>query len=85
MTRTGYFSAKSGNLDEVNMAHLSHCWDYLRQAIMCHADTTLEWLGAPPDDIGSTGWGYEHQCRDYTAVFAYATAHRLTDKKVIHS
>ncbi|KAI3390390.1 hypothetical protein diail_9825 [Diaporthe ilicicola] len=85
MTRAGYFSAKSGNLDEVNMQHLSHCWDYLRQAIMCHSDTTLEWLGPPPHDRGSTGWGYEHQCRDYTAVFEYATAHRLTDNKNIHS
>lgn len=84
MTRAGYFSAKSGNLDEVNVVHLSHCWDYLRQAIMCHSDTTLEWLHAPPDNFGSTGWGYEHQCRDYDAIFKFVTKHRAGDRQVIH-
>jgi hypothetical protein len=84
MTRAGYFSAKSGNLDEVNVVHLSHCWDYLRQAIMCHSDTTLEWLHAPPDNFGSTGWGYEHKCRDHEAIFKFATDHRAGDRQVIH-
>nr|A0A142I729.1 RecName: Full=UstYa family oxidase phomYb; AltName: Full=Phomopsin biosynthesis cluster protein Yb [Diaporthe leptostromiformis]AMR44281.1 DUF3328 protein [Diaporthe leptostromiformis]BDA39141.1 DUF3328 [Diaporthe leptostromiformis] len=84
MTRAGYFAARSGNLDEVNVVHVSHCWDYLRQAIMCHSDTTLEWLHAPPDNFGSTGWGYEHQCRDYEAIFAFATEHRAGERQVIH-
>ncbi|KAK8041675.1 hypothetical protein PG993_006198 [Apiospora rasikravindrae] len=53
MTRAGYFSARAGNLDEVNAGHLAHCWDYLRQAIMCAGDTTLEWLHAPPTMSGA--------------------------------
>lgn len=83
MSRLGYFSAKAGNLDDVNTNHLTHCWDYLRQAIMCHGDTTLEWLAAPPNDEGSTGWGYRHQCRDYNAIFDWAEQNRVTDKQVI--
>lgn len=84
MTRSGYFAARAGNLDEVNAGHLAHCWDYLRQAIMCAGDTTLEWLHAPPDNIGSTGWGYQHTCKDYGALFTYAERYRSTDKKEIH-
>ncbi|KAK7952801.1 uncharacterized protein PG986_008529 [Apiospora aurea] len=84
MTRAGYFSARAGNLDEVNAGHLAHCWDYLRQAIMCAGDTTLEWLHAPPDNIGSTGWGYQHTCKDYGALFTFAERYRSTDKKEIH-
>ncbi|KAK0708463.1 hypothetical protein B0H67DRAFT_495483, partial [Lasiosphaeris hirsuta] len=82
MTRAGYFAARSGNLDDVNVPHLMHCWDYLRQGIMCSADTTLEWLA--PEDTGSTGWGYRHTCKDFGAIYAWAEEHRLTDNKWIH-
>ncbi|EAA30505.2 hypothetical protein GE21DRAFT_10632 [Neurospora crassa] len=83
MTRAGYFAAKSGNLDEVNTPHLTHCWDYLRQGIMCNADTTLEWI-TYPDESGSTGWGYQHTCKDFGAVFEWAERHRFREWKVIH-
>lgn len=85
VTRASYFSARSGNLDEINNNHLMHCWDYLRQAIICAGDTTLEWIQAPPNNTGSTGWGYQHVCKDYSAIFSWATEHRLTDtKKIFH-
>ncbi|KAK3935494.1 hypothetical protein QBC46DRAFT_397396 [Diplogelasinospora grovesii] len=84
MTRAGYFAAKSGNLDEVNIPHLMHCWDYLRQGIMCSADTTLEWLEGE-DESGSTGWGYQHTCKDFGAIYAWTEANRATDTKKIHS
>lgn len=83
MTRAGYFAARSGSLDEINTPHLMHCWDYLRQGIMCNADTTLEWI-TPPDESGSTGWGYQHTCRDFGAVFEWAERHRFREWKVIH-
>lgn len=83
MTRAGYFAAKSGSLDEINTPHLMHCWDYLRQGIMCNADTTLEWI-TPPDESGSTGWGYQHTCRNFQQVFEWAEKHRFREWKVIH-
>ncbi|KAK1957580.1 hypothetical protein LY78DRAFT_726910 [Colletotrichum sublineola] len=83
MTRAGFFAARDGRMDTVNTTHLYHCWDYLRQAIMCAGDTTLEWK--PADDIGSTGWGYQHVCKDYTTLFNFAEANRYSDKKVIHA
>jgi hypothetical protein len=51
---------------------------------MCAGDTALEWVPAPPDDTGSTGWGYRHTCKDYDAIYSWAVENRLTDHKVIH-
>ncbi|MCJ1357639.1 MAG: hypothetical protein MMC33_007635 [Icmadophila ericetorum] len=84
MTREAYYNALAGNLDEVNHIHLAHCWDYLRQALMCYSDTTLEWLPAPPDDIGSTGWGYQHTCRNFDAVYSWAVENRFKNSSGIH-
>lgn len=84
MTRKAYFSVRAGNIDGIDPVHLTHCWDFLRQAIMCAADTSLEWLPAPPNDIGSTGWGYQHTCRDFGAIHAWATENRLKNSSGIH-
>jgi len=47
--------------------HSTHCYDYLRQSIMCAADTTLE----GKSEVGP-GWGSKHECKDYDAVVAWA-------------
>ncbi|KAI0448093.1 hypothetical protein F4803DRAFT_496473 [Xylaria telfairii] len=44
-------------------AHVRHCIDYLRQSLMCHADTNLE--PVRKDLGGVTGFGSEHKCRDF--------------------
>ncbi|KAF9629023.1 hypothetical protein BFW01_g10226 [Lasiodiplodia theobromae] len=63
-------------------AHAMHCFDYLRQAIMCCGDTALE--GADPYTIakgkdtlsfGTFGIGSTHMCKDYGAIYAYAKTH----------
>ncbi|KAJ6191949.1 hypothetical protein J3E72DRAFT_273885 [Bipolaris maydis] len=51
--------AHETNLNETEKMHMryqhaNHCFDYLRQAIMCYADTTLEGV----DELGLT-----HQCK----------------------
>ncbi|KAG5938707.1 hypothetical protein E4U53_007954 [Claviceps sorghi] len=78
-TRTGYFAAVAGNISHSDLDHLSHCWDYLRQSVMCSADTTLEWMGSTPDQDGTTGWGYQHKCRDWSAIFSWAQENRRID------
>ncbi|MCJ1457656.1 hypothetical protein MMC28_008025 [Mycoblastus sanguinarius] len=70
--RAAYYGAMAGNIDAIDPAHLPHCFDYLRQSIMCASDTTMEWVPAPPNDKGSTGWGYQHSCRDYMAIRQWA-------------
>ena len=65
--KTGQLAGAWGGPD-----HLEHCIDYIRQGLMCNADTTIE----PPlyvkDGFGSdgpiTGEGIQHQCRDWEAV-----------------
>ena len=49
--------------------HSSHCFDYLRQGLMCNADTTLQ------GDTGTPGWGTEHDCVDYDALLEWANDH----------
>lgn len=60
--------------------HLNHCFDYLRQAVMCSADMSLE--KARIDEHGKLelavdGWGVEHKCRSWDAVETFATKHGI--------
>ncbi|KAF2205337.1 hypothetical protein GQ43DRAFT_362708, partial [Delitschia confertaspora ATCC 74209] len=51
-------------------AHQRHCFDYLRQSILCAADSNLE-----PVDFGLggvTGWGSSRKCRDYSELVSWA-------------
>ncbi|PVH68580.1 hypothetical protein DL98DRAFT_440897, partial [Cadophora sp. DSE1049] len=62
--------------------HWDHCFDYLRQALMCTADTTLEELER--NEVGEVigrvdGWGTEHVCRDWEGLKGWAQGHRGTD------
>ncbi|KAF7867203.1 hypothetical protein EAF04_005286 [Stromatinia cepivora] len=60
-------SSHSGHDDP---AHIRHCFDYLRHALMCAADTNLEPVNWKYG--GVTGWGFDRTCRSYDAVVAYA-------------
>ena len=49
--------------------HFPHCIEYLRQAVMCQADLTLEPAIDPMQwPIGTSGWGVVHECKDWDAV-----------------
>jgi hypothetical protein len=53
---------------EDEIAHHSvHCFNYLRQGIMCNADTTLE-----GKTEAGPGEGSEHECVDYDALLEWA-------------
>ncbi|KAI8930786.1 hypothetical protein NX059_011811 [Plenodomus lindquistii] len=57
-------------LEEDHHWHMIHCFDYLRQTIMCSADMSLEGLETtfPDHNGGSDGWDSKHVCRDYSKV-----------------
>jgi hypothetical protein len=59
--------------------HVGHCFDYLRQAIMCAGDMTLEWAGRDADGnimAGPSGWGILHrQCRNWGQAYEWAAQH----------
>lgn len=50
--------------------HVEHCFDYLRQALMCAGDVTLEWPREEADGrrFAVDGWGVEHQCKSWVSV-----------------
>ncbi|MDI1485618.1 MAG: hypothetical protein OHK93_003807 [Ramalina farinacea] len=80
MLRVGYYAALNGNIAEMQHIHdhnkrpdphhLRHCFDYLRQSLICNADTNLE-----PVDFelgGVTGWKFERTCRNFDKVKEWA-------------
>ena len=59
--------------------HMEHCFDYLRQAILCAGDTTIEWARESGDgqvDGQVDGWGVEHQCRSSKTIFDFTANNR---------
>lgn len=55
-----------------------HCFDYLRQAILCAGDMTLE--GESRELEGQTdGWGYEHVCKNRKEMFGWIEGNRVAD------
>jgi hypothetical protein len=61
---------RTGTGTRVAPEHIQHCFDYLRQALMCAADTNLEVLNHTTHL--TNGWGQKKQCRDYESVFSWA-------------
>ncbi|KAI0828635.1 hypothetical protein BC628DRAFT_1316485 [Trametes gibbosa] len=60
--------------------HVGHCLRYMRQKVLCLADTTLEVATPDLDQDGqlrysSTGYGSVHRCRDWTVLRRYLTDH----------
>ncbi|KAF2171487.1 hypothetical protein M409DRAFT_18604 [Zasmidium cellare ATCC 36951] len=62
--------------------HVRHCFDYLRQGVMCQGDLTLEWPRTEDDGSGRRfavdGWGVGHVCRSWDAVMEFMEEHSVT-------
>ncbi|KAK4099210.1 hypothetical protein N658DRAFT_498572 [Parathielavia hyrcaniae] len=85
---TGYAAFTSNQLDRLlgeEPWHLAHCFEYLRQSIMCAADLALEGQHTtfPAGFTGSDGWDAKHVCRDYGQVLAHLEGNRVDDKSWI--
>ncbi|KAI0465720.1 hypothetical protein F4859DRAFT_500063 [Xylaria cf. heliscus] len=78
--RHGYWAAIDGMEPgpKAEPGHIRHCIDYLRQSIMCNADTNLE----PIDEGlgGVTGFGYSRKCRDIVRIMGWADKWRTHDQ-----
>lgn len=66
--------------------HMIHCFDYMRQAIMCSADIALEGHETTFPDMngGSDGWDSKHVCKDYGQVKRYLESVRAYDDQLIY-
>ncbi|PYI04755.1 hypothetical protein BO78DRAFT_347040 [Aspergillus sclerotiicarbonarius CBS 121057] len=76
--REVYYAAVDGQLShmteehdhQTDPHHVRHCFDYLRQSLMCSADTNLE--PVTKDLKGVTGWGFSRTCRNLDSVKSWA-------------
>ena len=76
-----YSAARVGNTTFVyDDEHLAHCFDYLRQGIMCAADSTLEGNNSTPETGDITPWGSTHVCNNFDAVREWAEENRAEHK-----
>ncbi|KAF2846541.1 hypothetical protein T440DRAFT_405499 [Plenodomus tracheiphilus IPT5] len=82
-----YSGLKSNHeLEEDHHWHMIHCFDYLRQTIMCTADMSLEGLETtfPDHNGGSDGWDSRHVCRDWGMVRERLESVRAYDDQQIY-
>lgn len=62
--------------------HNRHCLEYIRQSIMCAADTNLEYRVVSENGVKETpGWDVK-RCRDYDGIKAWAQQNRAFDGKI---
>ncbi|KAI9687652.1 MAG: hypothetical protein M1820_010423 [Bogoriella megaspora] len=53
--------------------HVTHCFDYLRQSVMCAGDMSMEWPRTEPDGrrFAVDGWGIPHECKTWDYIHEY--------------
>lgn len=75
----GVLGPAKGNVE--TDVHLSYCFDYLRQTLMCHGDTALEGLqtsfGADVD--GTDGWNVRHICKPWERIYSWLDRRKIDD------
>ncbi|KAH8724167.1 hypothetical protein GQ44DRAFT_740603 [Phaeosphaeriaceae sp. PMI808] len=75
---------KDFTMDEGEIGHNDHCFNYLRNAVMCCGDTTLEGQSQAKmfeHVAGTDGTGAVHVCRNFDEIFAWAERRNITDGK----
>ncbi|TLS27202.1 hypothetical protein PpBr36_04901 [Pyricularia pennisetigena] len=72
----------SPNPDDMAPWHINHCFEYLRQTIMCCGDTALEGEATtfPENETGSDGWDATHICKNYDQIHSYLEEKRALDE-----
>jgi len=58
-----------GGSSVITDAHVQHCLNYIRQAVLCGADTTLENGDFTERDFDQKRAGETHTCRDWSRVY----------------
>lgn len=59
--------------------HAAHCFNYMRQSVICSADDTLEGPDEHPEAGQSRlrGWGVSHRCRSWDGLLAFRDQHSI--------
>ncbi|PSN75083.1 hypothetical protein BS50DRAFT_480838, partial [Corynespora cassiicola Philippines] len=76
--RLGFYQTETQNLGfPYDPAHARHCFDYLRQSIMCAADSNIEPIVNELNGI--SGWGNQRVCRDFEGLAEWAERWKATE------
>lgn len=73
--RNAIVSPPGGNQSEIRTAqaryHVHHCFNYVRQMVLCAANTRLNPINhvLPDGKLASDGIGLTYECRDWDAVY----------------
>ncbi|KAF2030395.1 hypothetical protein EK21DRAFT_65519 [Setomelanomma holmii] len=73
---------KDFRLDEGEIGHNDHCFNYLRNALMCCGDTTLEGQSQAKmfeHVAGTDGTGAVHVCRNYYEISAWTVGKKVVN------
>ncbi|PHH65556.1 hypothetical protein CDD81_1991 [Ophiocordyceps australis] len=82
LLRSNYYATTQQQISrrqnhDASHVHINHCFDYLRQAIMCCGDLTLEWPSAMHNSSTSfDGWGIAHKCRSWHQALQWTSLHK---------
>lgn len=71
---------KFGFNGERNDDHAAHCFEYLRNQILCMGDMTLE---GSQSVLDATGAGQAHMCRNREEAIAWIEGRRVDDLQSI--
>jgi hypothetical protein len=63
-----------GVSDDYDADHMEHCFSYLRQAVLCGSDATLE--SPDPEVRAIRGWGFDHDCYNWEGLLEWRDEHR---------
>jgi hypothetical protein len=85
--KAAHAHSNQDNMTKIAEEHVGHCFDYLRQGIMCGGDMALEWPRDEPDGrrIAVDGWGIQHECKSWEAIEDYMKVNhfdRSTNKDI---
>ncbi|KAL7931199.1 hypothetical protein V8C35DRAFT_310655 [Trichoderma chlorosporum] len=70
----------NGPSEDDNPMHAAHCFEYLRNSILCNLDMTLEGSMSTPDDKER---GQPHVCRNREEAISWIEARRMDDAQDI--
>ncbi|KAF3055335.1 hypothetical protein CFAM422_013198 [Trichoderma lentiforme] len=70
----------NGPSEDDNPRHAAHCFEYLRNSILCNLDMTLEGSMSTPDDKER---GQPHVCRNREEAISWIEARRMDDAQDI--
>ncbi|KAI5203521.1 hypothetical protein AUEXF2481DRAFT_1553 [Aureobasidium subglaciale EXF-2481] len=71
-----HIRALHGGYTDLTKVHWYHCLDYLRQALICNADNTIEMCVGDASKPIATGWNRTHQCKSTKPMWDFFELHK---------